>query len=212
MAAFGQYDLGLSVGGAIQVMGPSKEKGHHYSRFSDVGPVISVTAHYRRRRPKRTNLGLEVQFTHREFSMRASSGSVAGSKGIDASVQLSTVYANVIWETRTDSTGLVGYRYGFQVGALVGGSMTGRTWSTIPYQWAQEQFDNSYPSPFGGDLRGYIGLGIQASKSARHSVIVDPFLTFSITPLTSEGLGARSVEGGVKLGWLLHCPGRSRTN
>ncbi len=204
LSAFGQHDLGVSVGGAVTHMSAKKSEGHSYSSFSNVHPSFSLAASYRRCRPKPVNLGFEIQFSRREFGVRASDGSLAGSSGVDVTVELNTLYANVIWEYSPDSSGLVDLRFGFLMGAVVGGRMTGRVWNEYPYNWSSHDYVDAYPSPFRGDLRGYLGLGFKFPFLDVHRMTMDPYFSFSITSMLSEGQGARCTETGVRVGWAIH--------
>lgn len=199
-----QYDWGLSLGGAIPLMGPDRKDGHHASRFSDEQPVLSVTLHYRGNRPKRTNLGYELQFARRAFSKYFSEGSVAGSQGIDVSAVLVTAHAGLLWRTRTGNKGVHGFCYGFQLGGVVGGSMSGRSWNSYPYQWSNMDYDHAFPSPFGMSLRVNLGFWYLFRESDRGSLYIEPNVSASALSFCEFGFGTPSVEPGIKLGWFVH--------
>lgn len=199
-----QHDWGMSLGGALLVTGPNKEESHDVSRFSDEQPVLSLTLHYRGNRPKRTNLGYELQFARRAFSTYFSQGGHVGSQGVDVSAELLTAHAGLLWRTRTDSEGTLGFCYGFQFGGVVGGSMTGRSWNSYPYQWSSENYDHAYPGPFGMSLRGNLGFWCLFGESGRGSLYVEPNVSVSVLSICEFGFGTPPFEPGIKLGWMVH--------
>lgn len=199
-----QHDWGLSLGGALPVMGPNKDKVHDVSRFSNAQPVLTVTLHYRGIRPKRTNLGYELQFARRAFNKYFSQGSVAGSQGIDVSAVLLTAHAGLLWRTRTGNKGVHGFCYGFQLGGVVGGSMSGRSWNSNPNHWSYEDYDHAFPAPFGMSLRGNLGFWYLFGESGRGSLYLETNVSVSVLSLCKFGFGTRSFEPGIKLGWFVH--------
>lgn len=199
-----QNDGGVSVGVAMPLMGPNKKEGHYVSRFSDVEPTYSMAFHYRRDRPKRTNLGYELQFTRRAFSTYYSNGSVAGSQGVDVSTVLLTAHVGLLWRTRTDADGELGFFYGFQVGSVVGGSMSGRSWNSYPYQWSEELYEHAFPGKFGMSLRGSLGVWHLIKATDQGSLYVEPNVSVSVLTLCEFGFGSRSFEPGLRLGWMVH--------
>ena len=92
MISGAQYEVGASFGLYHDALQGRRSEGYSYAEFDDL-PVISLVAsiHYRERCSSRTDLGVELQFVRKSFSVLAREGGLAGSSGIDADVSLYTI-------------------------------------------------------------------------------------------------------------------------
>ena len=201
MISGAQYEVGASFGLYHDALQGRRSEGYSYAEFDDL-PVISLVAsiHYRERCSSRTDLGVELQFVRKSFSVLAREGGLAGSSGIDADVSLYLMHLNITPEVKMNESGSIRLRFGPQFGFKLGGSVTGQKWVSYPFNYSTDTLARSAPSDLKGDIRFLFGMGFRSNALSKWAVTCDPYYSVAIGSILKIRPGAKGSDLGIKIG------------
>lgn len=199
-----QYELGAAVGGYRYSVVARESDQRATASFNNIpSPGLTFAVFYRERCAPRTNLGIELQITRKSFNAQVFDGSRAGSTGIEARVDLYLMHLDITPEIRLNGAGNAVFRFGPQFGFLVGGTMTGGSWMSYPFNSSTSSFVGATPTNFKGDLRFLFGVGFRSSALQAVGLTVDPYFSLALGSILRDDPGATGSEVGIKIGCSL---------
>lgn len=208
-----QYDLGVGVGAYRQWLRevPSDDD-HYYARFSDFeAPGLSASVFYREVCSAHVDLGMEIRFVRRSFTVNHGYGGLAGSDSEFLQADLDLLYLAITPEVRMDAKGSAVVRFGPMIGQRVGGRVSGSSY----YQYAgtieSRSFQNAPPTMLRGDLRFLFGLGLRQVGTKSIGVALDMYLNMAVSSLLDGPGRNRGSDLGITIGIFRRSQGKPFT-
>lgn len=202
-----QFDIGGSLGAYHFTMEAREGEDHYGAGFDNEENDIafSATAFYREKRSAHTDLGLELQYTVKEFDARYGYSGMSYGEHTDVHVTLHLLHFGIVPEVRMTYSGNTVLRFGAQFGWLLSGRMTG-TGNTYDLLTGSTQsiYENTPTSDFKGDIRALFGMGFRIPVGTALGLTIDPYVSASIGSLLSAEPGSKSTEIGIKFGLAKH--------
>jgi|GEM_PF-1323116 len=197
-----QFDLGGSLGVYFYGIEPRDAQDQGYASFDKPNdePAFTASLFYREKRSAHTDLGLELQYTMKEFDARYGYGGANSSEGKDVHVTLHLLHFGITPEVRMTYSGNTVVRFGPQIGLLISGRMSGYGWTNDVYSQTQTSYDGVRATDFKGDLRAFFGMGFRLPTGKACGLTIDPYVSASINSLLKSEPGSKGTEYGIKFG------------
>lgn len=166
--------------------------------------AFTATAFYREKRSAHTDLGLELQYTRKEFDARYGYSGMSSGENKDVHVTLHLIHFGIVPEVRMTYSGNTVLRFGAQVGWLVSGRMTGTGQTYDLYGSTQSVYESASATDFKGDLRALFGMGFRLPVGSALGLTIDPYVSASIGSLLKVEPRSRGTDIGIKFGLAKH--------
>lgn len=211
LGASAQFDLGISGGGYVySLRAKDADGGRATASFgSDQAFPWSVAMHYRERGDSQLRFASEVMVLRREFRVVQSYGGLGSGNDEVWDVRLDQLYWGILPEIYLDAKKMSVLRFGAQFGWALNATKEGirNSWSGIPPSTSKEEFGR-IPADYGGDIRALLGIGYRLPLKGSTSVVLDAFVSSSVTSMGGGPVAVRSSDAGLRAGISWTRPGQ----
>ncbi len=211
VSAYAQFDLGISGGGYVySLRAKDADGGRATASFaSDQAFPWSVALHYRERGESQLRFATELMVLRREFRIVQSYGGLGSGHDEVWDVRLDQIYWGILPELYLDAKKMSVLRFGAQFGWALNATKEGsrNSWSSIPPSTSKEEFGR-IPADYGGDIRALLGIGYRLHLKGSTSVVLDAFVSSSITSMGGGPVAVRSSDAGIRAGISWARPGK----
>gem|GEM_PF-5789803 len=211
MSAIAQFDLGISAGGygySLRAKDPDGGMAKASFGSEQVFPW-SVALHYRERGNTRIRFASELMVLRREFRVAQSDRGLANGYDEVWDVRLDQLYCGILPELYLDTKKMSVLRFGAQFGWALNATKEGTktSWGGMPETRTTEEF-GTIPADYRGDIRALLGFGYRLPLKGNTSVVLDAFVSSSLTSMGGDPLAVRSTDAGLRAGITWSRPGR----
>lgn len=211
LGASAQFDLGISGGGYVySLSAKDPQGGRATANFgSDQAFPWTVALYYREGGDTKLRFASELMFLRREFHVVQHSGGMGSQSDLVANVRLDQIYWGILPELYLDTDKMFVMRFGAQFGWALSATEEGisSSWSSMTLTRTTTEF-GSRSADHGGDLRALLGWSYRLPLKGNTSVVLDAFVSNSITSMGGGPVAVRSSDAGLRAGISWTRPGQ----
>lgn len=199
--ARGQFEVGIGAGAFQSAMRMGDTgSGSPWIRPSSA-PAHTAALYYRDQLPSIANFFAEVSWSRRAFMVHFDNSGRGGGVVTDLDVKMDVLHLCFGPEF---GTRVFSFRGGIQIGRFLGGTATGiiKTWSMSPGPTTTEEASGHARDYFNGDIRMLAALRLSLRLGAQFSIIIDPYMSVSISSMSRQSNSIHGIDAGIRLGFF----------